>query len=127
MVYKASVDYVAGQKTYIGLAGTEFKVRYRNHKSSFNNQAKKKSTALASHIHQLKADGKDFELKWRIIDRAKEPKAGITTCRLCLKEARAILKAGTDSLNKRSEITGACRHVVKFYFDEWDPKKVGID
>ena len=74
----------------------------------------------------MKDEGKEYDLTWKIIDKASGPKAGTRTCRLCLKEARAILSGGTDSLNKRSEIAGACRHVTKFYLDEWDPNKTGI-
>ena len=126
VIYKATVATSTDKKTYIGLAATEFKARFSNHKSSFNNEKKKKATALAGYIHQMKDEGKEYDLTWKIIDKASGPKAGTRTCRLCLKEARAILRGGTGSLNKRSEIAGACRHVTKFYLDEWDPNKTGI-
>ena len=130
VVYKATVNTPAEVKTYIGLSSTEFKVRYRNHKSSFKDPKKKKATALAGYIHKLQENQQHYELTWKIIDKATIPRPGTKTCRLCLKEARAILKEGTGSLNKRSEIAGSCRHMKKFYLDEWKrkvEKAVGID
>ena len=119
VVYKATVNTTSEVKTYIGLASTEFKVRYRNHKSSFKDPKKKRSTALAGYIQELEEKKKDYELTWKIIEKATVPQAGTKTCRLCLKEARAILREGAGSLNKRSEIAGTCRHVRKFYLNEW--------
>ena len=46
VVYKATVNTPAEVKTYIGLSSTEFKVRYRNHKSSFKDPKKKKKQQL---------------------------------------------------------------------------------
>ena len=58
----------------------------------------------------------DFEVKWKILARAKgyNPITGL--CRLCLKEKFFILyKTETASLNKRSEIFTPCPH-RKFKF-----------
>lgn len=127
VVYKATVTSAADKKTYIGLASTEFKQRWRLHKSSFNNKNKSKSTALASHIHKLIDKNITYDLSWKIIKKTSQPRPGKgNTCRLCLKEAREILKEDPFSLNKRSEVTGSCIHLKKFYLDRWKWEE-GID
>ena len=133
VVYKATVVSATDKKTYIGLASTEFKQRWRLHKSSFKNKNKSKSTALAGHIHKLADNNTKYDLSWKIIKKTSRPRPGKgNTCRLCLKEAREILKEDPCSLNKRSEVTGSCIHLKKFYLDRWEwqkelPKDDGID
>ena len=131
VVYKATVVSAKESKSYIGLASTEFKQRWRLHKSSFKNKNKAKSTALASYIHKLQDSNTKHVLSWKIIQRTNRPTPGNgNTCRLCLKEAREILKDDPGSLNKRSEVTGSCIHLKKFYLDKWKEetsKEKGID
>ena len=130
VVYKATVVSANEIKTYTGLASTEFKQRWRLHKSSFKNKNKAKSTALASYIHKLQDKNIKYDLSWKIIKRTNRPAPGNgNSCRLCLKEAREILKDDPDSLNKRSEVTGSCIHLKKFYLDRWKEetsKEVGV-
>ena len=97
-----------------------FKKRYTGHKSDFNNRkGEGNGTALSSKVWELKDDGKDFKIKWSIIDRAFPYKSGMKMCDLCSTERMhiALGKNGFQRLppdcillNKRSEIMGKCRH-----------------
>ena len=72
--------------TYTGLTRDTFKKRWYKHRSDFKNENNKHSTTLSSHIWNLKGGGNDFEVNWRIIDRATEFNPSTKNCRLCLKE-----------------------------------------
>ena len=50
VVYKATVTSTQKVETYTGMTGQTFKMRFNSHKSDFRHQAKRTSTALASHI-----------------------------------------------------------------------------
>ena len=96
--------------TYVGLA-TSFKERFRNHTKSFNHRKYSKETKLSNKIWQLKDEGADFEIRWKILARA-QPFSPITgVCGLCTQEKWYILfKPDLASLNKREEIAGHCSH-----------------
>ena len=42
------------KETYIGLSSTQFKFRFSNHESSFENQSGRNKTTLSHHIWNLK-------------------------------------------------------------------------
>ena len=46
IVYQAQVTSASKTETYVGLAATEFKARFRNHRVSFNNETRKNDTGL---------------------------------------------------------------------------------
>ena len=127
VVYKATVETSKETKTYIGLSSTAFKQRWYLHKSHFNDNKKRYATALTNHVQNLKDKGEDHKISWKIIARAQEAKPGKRTCRLCLKEAREILRNDNkkESLNKRTEVTGSCIHMKKFYLSQWGNSRKG--
>ena len=96
--------------TYVGLA-TSFKERFRNHTKSINHRKYSKETKLSRKIWQLKDEGSNFELRWKILARA-QPFSPITgVCGLCTEEKWHILfRPNLASLNKREEIAGHCFH-----------------
>ena len=96
--------------TYVGIA-TSFKDRFRNHTKSFNHRKYSKETKLSKKIWQLKDEGIDYEIKWKILSRA-QPFSPITgVCGLCTQEKWYILfRPDLASLNKREEIAGHCFH-----------------
>ena len=68
VVYQATVTTETATETYVGLA-TNFKERYRSHKTSFRNAHKLKQTKLNSQStfgnwNSLK---KTFQIKWKIL------------------------------------------------------------
>ena len=98
---------------YIGLTENDFKERYNNHTKSFRNPANRNDTELAKKVWELKDSGTDYNIKWRILQKAQPYKGGSARCDVCLSEKLHILKNPT-ALNKRSELVSKCRHMRKF-------------
>lgn len=115
IVYQATVISGNDKETYIGLTETEFKTRYRNHKTSFNYSNKRNTTELSKHIWMLKDENKDYTLEWAILSHARPYSNSCKRCPLCIEEKYLIItQAGKASLNRRSEFVGTCRHRNKF-------------
>ena len=117
IVYKATVttDDASNSKDYIGISGTEFKLRYANHKQSFANERKRDATSLSQHIWSLKENNVPFSLTWKVLSKCTPYTCGSRVCNICTTEKFEILKSDPKStLNKRTEIVGKCRHRAKF-------------
>ena len=117
IIYKATVttNDENESKEYIGSTETEFKLRYANHKTSFNNPLRKNATALSQYLWKLKTEDKPVNVKWEILHKSRPYKAGTRKCDLCISEKAAILKSNPAiTLNKRNEICNKCRHRSKF-------------
>ena len=73
------------------MTATQFKDRYKNHEQTFDNESKKGQTTLGQHIWQLKNQNIKYDIKWKIIGRAKpfNPVTGV--CALCTLEKYFIL------------------------------------
>ena len=54
IIYQAEVTSQTTKETYIGLCDTAFKLRYRNHTSSFRNERYRNATELSKHVWNLK-------------------------------------------------------------------------
>ena len=53
-------------------------------------------------------------VKWEILKYCSKYRGGKRKCDLCLTEKLLILKNRDNSLNKRTELMGNCRHLRKF-------------
>ena len=115
VVYEAEVTRNNNiSETYTGLTSNTFKKRYYNHRDSFKKQDSEHSTTLSSHIWDLKNKNEDFEIKWRIKDRAAAFNPISRKCNLCLKEKYFIIfQPEGASLNSRSELYSTCRHRLR--------------
>ena len=51
------------RETYIGLCDTAFKLRYRNHTSSFRNEGCRNATELSKHVWTLKDQNIQYNKK----------------------------------------------------------------
>ena len=106
--------------SYIGLADTTFKERWRNHDSSFKHPSRRKKTTLAGHYWNLRdkgIDAKDIEINWNIIQHALPYQCGTRRCDLCLSEKLQIsLGDKSKLLNDRSEVISPCYHRPKFLY-----------
>ena len=91
VVYQATVVSEQEMATYVGITGDEFKIRYRNHLSSFKNVSKRNSTELSKFIWTLKDRKADYTLTWNIIARAKAYSSGSKYCNLCVTEKFFIM------------------------------------
>ena len=112
-VYRATVSSEDGKrKIYTGAAATTFKLRYGNHKQSFNNRKYASDSTLSKYIWELKDRGVNFEIKWHIVKRSKGYDPVTQKCRLCLDEKLEIMRncGNQESLNSRNELFSKCRH-----------------
>ena len=98
------------ENSYVGLCSTNFKARFGVHRQSFKNQSINQ-TSLSKFVHQKKQEGKECNIKWKILDRGKifSPISGI--CQLCVKESyHIIFNENQNMLNSCNEIFSSCRH-----------------
>ena len=112
-------------KTYIGSTEPQFKLRWRNHNSSFEKRKEVYNkhtktvqfhypTSLARYVWGVKDAGKDPTISWSRMKRAAGYACGGLRCNLCLEEKLSILQATPHSLiNKRSELLYKCPHQRK--------------
>ena len=82
---------------------------FKLHRQSFKNSNLKNATELSKHIWHLKGNNEEYDLSWRIIDKAKPYNGSSNKCSLCLLEKYHILMR-SDLLNSRSELVSKCRH-----------------
>ena len=119
VVYEAKVTektgyYANHSSTYTGLASTTFKTRFYGHTNAIRNK-KAGQTRLSAFIHELKDDGIEYDLNWRIVETANSFDG--KHCELCLAEkTRILFSEDPNLLNKRSELLAKCRHMDKWTF-----------
>ena len=114
LVYQATVNTPnSDPKTYIGLASTDFKKRLGVHREAFKDHTKTTiQTSLSRYVWDLKNQGSQPNITWKLIDRGKpfSPVTGV--CQLCTKEKFYIMyKQEMAELNSRNEIFNHCRHM----------------
>ena len=115
VIYQAEVKCDKQTETYVGLASTDFKARFRNHINSFNDIRKRHNTELSNFIWSLKDSNRNFSTTWKILCKAKPYNTVSKRCNLCIAEKYFIIcKPSTASLNKRSELISKCRHQSKY-------------
>ncbi len=114
VIYQATVTTQTTTETYVGLA-TNFKERYRNHKTSFRHENRRNETELSKHIWSLKDANKPFYLKWKVLQKSKAYSNINKKCNLCLLEKFIIIcKKDLCTLNKRNELASSCPHRNRF-------------
>ena len=116
IVYRATVKSDLETRFYVGLCSTQFRFRYANHKKSFKGGVYENDTELSKYVCGLKRRDIDHEISWEVIKRAQPIADGNSpVCRLCLKEATAVVYALNKKgcLNKRNEFISSCRHIKK--------------
>ena len=109
-------EAISGEKqSYVGLTENSFKDRLTKHRKSFRDEGYHKNS-LSKHIWKLKRSGKEFEISWKIISRAKPYSPSSKTCELCLREIYYIMyyNKSKATLNKRHEFFGHCLHKSKY-------------
>ena len=93
IVYQAKIRRKDNDKfeTYVSLTADDFKTRYRNHKTSFENKTYRNSTELSKHVWLLKDNNIQHEITWQIVCRAKPYSSSTKRCNLCLSEKFVII------------------------------------
>ena len=115
VAYKATVKQQDSTvNTYTGMTCNTFKERFYGHRSTFENENHPNPTTLSTHVWDLKGQSKNYEVKWNIIDKAKDFNPATRKCRLCLKEKYHIIFQPTGAtLNERTELYSTCRHRLR--------------
>ena len=104
VIYQATVKRAdtGNTETYIELTSKAFKERWNNHKTSFRVESHKNESRLSTYIWDLKSQGINFGLSWRIIAKTNSYSPSSKKCWLCIKEKYYILfEPKLASLNKR--------------------------
>ena len=78
VVYEAAItETVSGKKeTYTGLTSIQFKQRLIEHINDMRNSGSRIKSKLSSHVWDLKETGIDYEIKWKILERAPNIQPG---------------------------------------------------
>ena len=126
VVYSAEVTHNETEqgKVYIGVSEPPFKLRFRNHKSAFNNRSKITDTKLSEYIWQLKDKGiHEYTIKWSILKRAPGYNRKTKACGLCLTEKLMICNYRDRNrlINSRSELVSKCRHQNRYILGNISP------
>ena len=119
LVYQTTVKTTGAatnsEMHYIGSTATTFKLRYGNHKASFTHANKANQTELSKHVWELKRKKTDFQVTWKILQRAPSYTHKVKRCHLCLTEKLLIAMADKSTLlNKRSELASTSGHRNKY-------------
>ena len=110
IVYRAEVISKERTESYVGLTGTTFKERWRNHEADFK-KIDSKVCKLVKYVRSLREKNIEYNIKWSILTRAKQFSPITNVCNLCINEKFYILyHAELCTLNSRSELTTNCRH-----------------
>ena len=100
---------------YIGLTEGTFKTRYNGHLNSIRHEKNEAATELSKKFWELKRDGKQPSITWKIVKKVRTYKGGQSVCNLCLAEKYFIIRdRGKNLLNSRTELLSKCRHRKKF-------------
>ena len=107
---------------YIGLTARTFIQRHKEHYRNFDNRNPKNSTSLSRKIWNLRDRNLNFEIKWKIMQSAKQYRPGSRHCYLCLSEIYYIIFQPEEAtLNDKSEVMIKCRHSNKFKLCKCQP------
>ena len=100
ILYQANITPIGENsetKVYYGICGTTFKIRYANHKKSFNHRNRWK----------IKDNKRSANITWEILGRHQAYNTSSKRCSLCLNEKLKIaLHRNNNMLNRRTEISG---------------------
>ena len=126
IVYQANINSNLNnykEKYYIGLCETTFKLRYANHKKSFNHEKYKNNTELSKEYWKIKSENGTPKITWKIIQQSSTYNQAQKRCALCLNEKTEITYFKGDNLiNKKNEIISSCRHQNKYKLANFDTK-----
>ena len=126
VLYQASIttnEKNPNTKIYYGFCETAFKLRYANHKKTFNNAKYQTDTELSNEYWNIISAKKTSNISWEILGTHKSYNQSSKRCLLCLNEKLAIaLHKDDNMLNKRSEIISKCRDRNKYVLASYDSK-----
>ena len=104
VLYKASItpnEESCKTKIYYGVSETAFKLRYANHKKTFNNIKYQTDTELSNEYWNIISANKTSNISWKILGTYKSYNQSSKRCLLCLNEKLAIALHGGDNMLKK--------------------------
>ena len=112
VVYQATISSENTEdRVYVGSTATSLKLRMTNHACDFRLKSREHSTTMSSYVWKLKERGETPNVNYRILKKAMPYNPTARRCALCIAEKVEIAKGDdTVMLNKKSEISGKCRH-----------------
>ena len=105
------------KKVYLGIAESDFRQRFHNHRMLFNNEGYSTDTTLSKYVWEIKKKLKIMpSLNWSIIKSVPAYSNISKKCQLLLQEKFEIPNNpnANELLNKRSKLISKCHHVNKF-------------
>ena len=100
---------------YVGLTSTTFKERLANHRADAKHISKRKNTSLSEFVWALKDKKAEYEIKWKLLQKAPHFCIGSRKCQLCVMEKFYIIFRPLEAdINKRNELPTSCRHRKKY-------------
>ena len=112
---------------HTGQTANSFKDRYNSHRSDFRHEKFRTSTRLSELVWSLKDEDKEYDISWSVLAKAKPYSPVTRRCKLCTAEKWWIMeRPGTASINRKSELFSACRHMdSQLLTPQRKSKKVG--
>ena len=120
VIYQATVHHTNGSSAeYVGMTEPPFKLRYGNHKKSFQHEKYKSETTLSSYVWDQGLNPTP-NISWKFLKKCRVYEPGMRSCDLCLSEKEHIIKNLKKGLiNKRTDVGNKCLHrrkqTLKFY------------
>ena len=110
-------------KVYYGICETAFKLRYANHKKSFNHRNCKSDIELSNEFWKIKDNKRSADITSVILGRHQAHNTSSKRCLLFLNEKlKTALHRNINMLNKRTDILNKCRHKNKYALISYDSK-----
>ena len=98
-------------KVYYGICETTFKLRYANHKKSFNHRNRKSDSELSNEFWRIKDNKYSANITWDILGRHQAYNTSSKICSPCLNgKLKTALHRNNNMVNKQTEILNKCRH-----------------
>ena len=105
-----------GERVYIGISAGNWRQRLYNHRHSSSNPRLRNQTAVSGYFWNLKDQGLNPQIKWKIVRQSSTANSFNGRCNLCIDEKISIInfKDRKFMLNERNELVFKCGHKSKY-------------
>ena len=103
----------------MGVTEPPWKKRYGSHKSNMKHSDQRVASSLAGYVWKLKDEGREHNVRWKIIQQHSTYNPTTNACRLCLSEKYTIMfQPELATINKRDEFYTPCMHKLNKLLDK---------
>ena len=96
-------------RPYVGLTSGQWKDRYAVHKQGIKHRKHSKACELTKHVWHLKDSGKEFSIRWKILEHVRGRSVG-GECKLCVAEKLRIITHPQRGILLNSDSDIRCVH-----------------